>query len=575
MKIDRFSMKNYRSIVKKQNIDLKDLSIIIGPNNEGKSNILNAITSALLILTEYEFYYQRYRHRRRPTRKVYHMGRINDPRSFYDWTRDFPVGRQSQEPNGKTVFEIVFNFTSEELEGLNKMLGLSLNSEIIFTLLLGKNSIDINIDYPANRRIKLNTRKIKILNYLSQHIAIEYIDSLRTAQRTTTLIDSLIERDMVQLGRNNTEYERLFRRLEKLQEPALKKISKEVSNSIKQFLPNVKEVEVTSVDRIRRIMHESCEVKVDDGNKTLLELKGDGIKSLVAISLMHHLAKQRHTGQDIVFAIEEPEVHLHPDSIHKLKEVLEEISRSYQVIITTHSPIFVDRAHLEKNILVTKNDIKTVTNISEIRAELGVRVSDNLKSATLVILTEGVEDVQILKSWLFKMSHKVKDAYEKGLFVFETMGGCNNLSYQVSLHRNLICNVLVYLDADTEGKKAYQEAKKASLLTPKDVFLTSTRSVHDTEIEDLVKASIYKKGIKNRYGVELQGSVFRNNRNKWSIRVKETFIDQGKPWDDEIEADVKKIVCRAVEEAGLSSLKLPNAGSVRSKKKRIEDELNL
>jgi len=566
-------MKNYRSIIDKQKINLQDMSIIIGPNNEGKSNILNAITSALFILTEYEYSSKRYIRKRPLSRRMYRIRDI-DKRSFYDWERDFPIRLQNDNPNGKTVFEVVFDFTDDERAELNKLTGLTLKDSIIFIIELGPNSLDISIDYPTNRRINLNNRKRKILMFLSKHIAIEYIGSVRTAEWTTGLIENLIERELVQLE-DKPEYDNLFKRLEKMQKPVLKKISREVSKSIKQFLPNVKRVEATSVDRLRRIMHESCIVYVDDGDKTSLELKGDGIKSLVAISLMHHLAKQRHAGQDIIFAIEEPEAHLHPDSIHKLKEVLEDISKTYQVIITTHSPIFVNRVHLESNVLVTKNEIKTVNEISEIRAELGIRVSDNLKSASLVILTEGKEDIRILKSWLFEMSPKIKVAYEEGLFTFEAMGGCNNLSYQLNLHRSLICNVLVYLDADTDGKNSYTNAQKAGLLTSKEIFFTSVRSVIETEIEDLVKVSAYKQEIEDKYGVKLQCPIFKNNKNKWTIRVKETFIDQGKPWDDKIEAEVKDIVANRVENEGLNSLKKSNDGSIRNLKRSIEEMLKL
>ncbi len=575
MKINTFSIKNYRSIVDKQEITLKDLSIIIGPNNEGKSNILNAITSALSILKSYEYSFTHLL--RRYYRKIdrdEHTSSSYERTSSYKWERDFPIKMQGENKDGKTVFEVVFDFTNEELKDLNKLTGLNLNYDIIFTLELGKDSENISINYPANRRINLNKRKIKILEYVSQHIAIEYIGSVRTAERTADLIDSLIRRELNQLE-YKAEYERLLKRLEKMQEPVLKKISKEVSKSIKQFLPNVKKVEVTSVDRVRRIMHESCEVYVDDGDKTPLELKGDGIKSLLAISLMQHLAKQRHTNQDIVFAIEEPKIHLHPDSIHKLKEVLLEISEQYQVILTTHSPIFVDRGHLDRNILVTKNKIKTVHDISEIRNELGIRVSDNLKSASLVILTEGENDIQILKSWLFEMSPKVRDAYARGLFAFASMGGCKNLSYQVNLHRNLICSVLVYLDADSDGKSAYEKAKSDGLLTDKEVFFPIIRSFRETEIEDLVKISIYKKNIEDKYGVKLERDIFKNNKNKWSVRIGGVFEKQGKLWTGDIEADVKKIVCDAVVRDGLRSLKQTNAGSIKNLQKRIEEELNL
>ena len=214
MKIDRFSMENYRSIVKKQEIDLKDMSIIIGPNNEGKSNILNAITYALSILTEYKYFLvgDQYRYIFKKSRlsigRMYNPKKI-DSRSLYDWIRDFPVGKQNKDPNGKTVFEIVFDLRNDELVELNGILGLNLSDEIIFTLKLGHNSSDINIGYPANKRINLNNRRGKILEYLSEHIVIEYIGSVRTTERTTSLIESLIEKDMDQL-RENKDYERLF-----------------------------------------------------------------------------------------------------------------------------------------------------------------------------------------------------------------------------------------------------------------------------------------------------------------------------------------------------------------------------
>jgi predicted ATP-dependent endonuclease of OLD family len=48
---------------------------------------------------------------------------------------------------------------------------------------------------------------------------------------------------------------------------------------------------------------------VDDGTETSLALKGDGVKSLAALSLLKE--KEKLLGTSII-AMEEPESHLHP-----------------------------------------------------------------------------------------------------------------------------------------------------------------------------------------------------------------------------------------------------------------------
>ena len=51
MKIKSFTITNYRSIKKAYNIPLnEDMTILIGKNNEGKSNILRALSGAFYII---------------------------------------------------------------------------------------------------------------------------------------------------------------------------------------------------------------------------------------------------------------------------------------------------------------------------------------------------------------------------------------------------------------------------------------------------------------------------------------------------------------------------------------------
>ena len=51
MKLVAFSVRNYRSIVEAYKLSLGNYTVLVGPNNEGKSNILKAIALSLAVLT--------------------------------------------------------------------------------------------------------------------------------------------------------------------------------------------------------------------------------------------------------------------------------------------------------------------------------------------------------------------------------------------------------------------------------------------------------------------------------------------------------------------------------------------
>jgi predicted ATP-dependent endonuclease of OLD family len=74
------------------------------------------------------------------------------------------------------------------------------------------------------------------------------------------------------------------------------------------------------------------------------------------------------------------------------------MSERSQVIVTTHSPVFIDRSNFENNILLSRtlkgNAIAKVfrtDDLSEIRTDLGIRASDALLKGggNCAILVEG------------------------------------------------------------------------------------------------------------------------------------------------------------------------------------------
>ena len=65
----------------------------------------------------------------------------------------------------------------------------------------------------------------------------------------------------------------------------------------------------------------------------------------------------------------------------------------------------------------------------------------------------------------------------------------------------------------------------------------------ESEFEDCINPDIYKEMINEEYGVDLSIMPQFKNNNKWSIRLKNSFIASGKPYDEDMEKEIKsKIV---------------------------------
>ncbi|WP_081500476.1 ATP-dependent nuclease [Komagataeibacter europaeus] len=117
-------------------------------------------------------------------------------------------------------------------------------------------------------------------------------------------------------------------------------VQKLSDQALKKFLPGIKSVTFSVSDERRySALRQAIEIEVNDGVVTNLEAKGDGVQSLVALGLRRHLLEENREKLTYIFAVEEPEAHLHADAIHELKKVLNELSDVDQLVITTHSGI--------------------------------------------------------------------------------------------------------------------------------------------------------------------------------------------------------------------------------------------
>ena len=564
MKLVDFSVKNYRSIVKAYKLSLGNYTVLVGPNNEGKSNIVEAIALSLSVLTRGRVY------RRTSTSpaKYYKAGFSFD----YDWPRDFPISLQSSDPTARSEFALEFDLTGDDVQKFREQVGVSLSTNLKIKLGFGPDDISIEILMKGPGKKTLNNKKTEIGDFIRTHVSSQYISAIRPSEMALDIVNGLIEGELHSLEQDN-RYKKLIEQVRELQQPILDKIAGKLTTSVSDFVPGVKNIYISN-ERLSRAFRSSFNIMVDDGANTELSSKGDGIISLTTMSLMKHVSEESLGEKSLILSIEEPESHLHPEAIHGLRQVLKDISNKQQVIITTHSPILVEREKIEQNILVRAGRAGRARRIEDIRKALGIKMADNLVGAYVVLLVEGEEDRDLLLNWLESLSTTLKNALSQRLLVIDHLGGATNLHYKVTFYKQNVYNIHAFMDNDDDGRKAVQAVLDRKIMDSADYNLTVCQRMDNSELEDLLVPDTYVSAVQTQFGVNLDQPRFKHNtRAKWSDRAAELFKLSGKLWNKTVKMQLKRTVADACIANGIVSLNEHKRGPIDTLVSSLESKL--
>ncbi len=209
------------------------------------------------------------------------------------------------------------------------------------------------------------------------------------------------------------------------------------------------------------------------GVRNELTLRGMGTQRLVVVAFLkrrqQRAAEEAHAkGEEedpdkpfrsTIYAIEEPETYLHPaaqrDFFYDLKGLADTAgARRYQVIVTTHSTVFVDRMNPCEVALLTRDDkgVATARQVTEediteaVRLELGLRNSDYF-FANCLLCYEGETEDEALPQLAHTVLHKSLD--EMGIQPVNLKGKTKGRPFVEAAHKIGI-PVLLLADADAD-----------------------------------------------------------------------------------------------------------------------------
>ena len=473
----------------------------------------------------------------------------------YFWDRDFPQSLQPSEPNGRSLMDFDFTLTADEIDEFYGEVGSRLNGILPVRMSFGVGRPSFSVR-KQRHSAALSAKRDEIASFVASRVQVQYVPAVRTADSASRIVQNMIRREL-RAAERDTEYAEALRHLRALQEPVLARISEQITRNVQGVLPDVRSVRL-EVDDDRAAAGPGLRhrIIVDDGHPTDLDLKGDGVQSLAALSVIQHYSTAIAKAKEFILAIEEPEAHLHPKAIHALRAVLQATAARQQVVITTHSPLFVNRLEIGRNIIVERTQARPASNVQELRQVLGVRTSDNLEGAEVILVVEGQEDVTSLRALLAYYSNRLRQAFEDGVLTLYPLGGSGNMSYALTQLRDSLASVHAFLDDDDAGRRAAAAAEEEGLLEASDRTFAMYPGRPEAEFEDMVDPAAYAPAFVDRFGVDVEVKLGRRGRavGKWSSRMRLIFGAGGQPWDDIVQMHAKAVVSECVSQAPASAL---------------------
>lgn len=534
MRLNKVSVRKYRSIDKAADFLVDDFTVLLGPNNQGKSNLLRATVLAMQIIEGWadlpvaprlQVPISLLNRRARRRRRVQASEIVG-----YDWDTDFPVfARGRVGAKQSTVIVLEFKLNGQEQVDFRAATGISINESLPIAVSLSERVAELSIPKQGPGGHKAKSREIA--EFISQRLAILHIPAVRTGEAARGIIEGWLTSRRLELL-EKADGGKLLAQLEAVDAQAVMEVQTQLHASMGRFLPEVTGVELQVRDLARSSQLD--DILVDDGAKTSLTSKGDGIQSLVALALT--LERSRTTPgskRQLIVAVEEPESHLHPGAVRELREVLRGIADEQQVIVTTHSQALVNRSEIRHNVVVQDRTAKPAGTLSDLREALGVQLADALAANEVTVIVEGYLDELVMPRLLESLYPKTKKWFEDGKVAFESAGSGSKIYGRALAARSILTEPVVLIDGDDAGKADVEKLLREGIITSNEVIQIQRPSCAHSELEDIFVQDAYLSAVEARIGFALndrqKGTLDLGRDKAWSERLETILAAGGNP----------------------------------------------
>ncbi|MHA1618530.1 MAG: ATP-dependent nuclease [Promethearchaeota archaeon] len=310
--------------------------------------------------------------------------------------------------------------------------------------------IDEETTYKAKGKTNINL----LMNYILDQMR----DKAKEEEQNARI--QQIMRDIYQLENNTSELNRL---------------AADLNQTLGQFDGSKVRFD-TELPSINKLVRDSLKIYMDDGVETYVADKGHGLQRYFMVSLFkmwgeiilkRQLAEHSHPKEgvqekriraectSVFFAIEEPELFLHPQYQLLMRDYLLKIAftDNHQILLNTHSPNFIDF-----------NDYKAVVKVQK------TKVGMHLQTRTLQPVFE--QDGKLILKDIVHTHGRQREKFHKI--------NALNLCYYMNPHRSQLffADTVVLVEGETEK---IMLAKWADYFFPEEVVKRATTTYVDCD----------------------------------------------------------------------------------------------
>lgn len=539
MQLSKVSVQKYRSIDRQADFSVGDFTVLIGPNNQGKSNLLRAAVLAMEVVQAWAVLPPSLGSRRRlplslilreNRRQPVVLNRSHRRTVDYDWDRDFPLfARERQGAQKSTVVNLEFELDEAEQASFHAETAIRTNHRLPVRVSLNADGVTLAI--PKQGKGQHGEKAPEIAKFISDRVALLHVPAVRPGAIALQIAEDILQARRRALART-TEYNRAIQKIRQLDQTAVDEVEKLLQRTMLRFLPEMADIQLAVRDLERSGRLE--DILVNDGVSTSIYTKGDGVQSLAALALtLEWTQSTSKPDKRLIVAVEEPESHLHPGAIHELRDVLRGIAQNQQVIVTTHSQSLINRSQLAQNVIVSDRTAKPAPDLQTLRESLGVRLSDALTTADVVVICEGIHDSETLPLLVSELEPRIAEWITDGRLIFEAAGSGSKVHAQVLAARNALIEPIVVLDSDPAGQTDVRKLLSDNYLDQTRIVQLRRGHTKATELEDLFLLDCYIDALEETIEFSLSQKqrrvLERGHEAAWSERLEKILIESGVP----------------------------------------------
>jgi predicted ATP-dependent endonuclease of OLD family len=221
---------------------------------------------------------------------------------------------------------------------------------------------------------------------------------------------------------------------------------------------------------------------------------------------------QEDKDSNYILLLDEPGLNLHASAQADLLRFLEDLSKDYQIVYTTHSPFMISSDKLQRVRTILETDKGSVISDSvqekdpntlfPLQAALGYDIAQNLFISPKNLLVEGVSDLIILTTLSGVLEADKREGLRSDITIVPT-GGLEKVATFISLLRGSQLEMVCLLDSYTDPKG---KAKMDNMIADK---IIQKNKIHffDEFLEGYTKADLEDLFAKTDY-LSLFNSAF-------------------------------------------------------------------